>query len=238
MRRLILIAALATAAAPAHAGLDFGIVVPNPAQSEFVRVIEDVTAGFSYKAMAPAEATGITGLGLGAFVAYAPVENKSAWFSLTGENVDAVGMAGAAVHKGLPLNLDIGAFYATVPGTSANVYGGELRYALLPGSTVKPALGLRYAITRTSGIDDFDFESQSFDVQLSKGFTLLTPYVGAGFVKAEADPRNQPTLQKVKVDEERLFVGMRLSLGLIELTPEYEKLGDNDSFNVRFGLSF
>lgn len=237
MRRLALIAALVTSPiSPVHAGLDFGVI--NPVQGEFVRVVEDVTAAFSYKAVAPAEATGLTGFGLGAFVAYAPTENKSSWFNLTGENVDAVGMAGAVVHKGLPLNIDVGAFYATVPGTSASVYGGELRYALLPGSAVKPALGLRYGVTRTSGIDDFDFQSQSFDVQLSKGFTLLTPYVGAGIVKAEADPRNQPTLQQVKVDEERIFVGLRLSLGLIELTPEYEKLGDNNSFNVRFGLSF
>lgn len=220
---------------PAHA-LEFVIV--NPDQNDFRSVAEDIAAALNYKALAPAEATGLTGFGLGAFASYAETDDPAAWQRLTGEDVDGVGMVGVAAHKGLPLNLDLGAFYATVPGTDARVLGGELRWAWLPGSAVLPALAIRASATEADDTGDFDYSSRAVDVSVSKGFTLVTPYAGAGYVwsTVEADPATG--LQDEDIDEPRYYAGLRLSLLLLSLTPEIERQGERTSYNLRIGLSF
>ena len=244
MRREILALGLLAFVPGVAVASDFDVDCTN-CQAAFEGVVEDIGAALNYKALGPAEATGITGIGIGAFVNYTPVENEDAWSTLTnGENVDAVGMAGVVVTKGLPFGLDVGAFYTAIPGDSdVNAYGAELRYAILEGGVAEPALALRGAYTTTSGIDDFDYEAWSADVSLSKGFTFITPYIGAGYVWATATPSGAATkapanLSEVDVDNERLFVGLRLSLGFLEMTPEYERLGDHNGYSLRFGLSF
>ncbi len=241
-RALLVISALAFAPA-ATAGTEFDINAGcSNCQQSFEGAVQDISAALNYKALGPAEATGITGIGIGAFVNYTPVENDAAWRDLTGSKVDAVGMAGIAVTKGLPFGLDVGAFYTAVPDTSVKAYGAELRYAVLEGGVAQPALALRGAYTTTSGIDDFDYESWSADVSLSKGFAMLTPYVGAGYVWGTATPKGSTAqavgLSEVDANNERLFAGLRLSLGLLEMTPEYERIGDNNAYNLRLGLSF
>lgn len=240
MRRHLLVVSLLAFAPAAQAGSDFDIDCSVACQAAFEGAVTDISAALNYKALAPAEATGLLGFGVGAFVNYTPVQNEEAWRTLTGSDVDAVGMAGISAHKGLPFGIDIGAFYTAVPGASAKAYGAELRYALLEGGIAQPALAVRGAYTATSGIDDFEYESYSADVSLSKGFTLLTPYIGAGYVWATATPQGDADafLDEVEVDNERFFVGMRISLVFIELTPEYERIGDNNAYNLRLGFSF
>lgn len=246
MRRLCAILILTLpAATPALADTEFdidcGLGVAG-CQAAFEGAIEDVAAALNYKALGPAEPGGITGFGIGAFVNYTPTRNDDDWQALTGTDVDFVGMAGVVATKGLPFGIDVGAFYTAVPDTSVKAYGAELRYAILEGGIASPALAVRGALTRTSGIDDFDYESYSVDVSLSKGFTLLTPYIGAGYVWAEADPKGDVAeitgLSKAKVDEQRFFAGLRVSFLLLEITPEYERVGDNNAYNLRLGLSF
>jgi hypothetical protein len=244
MRRWSALLLLSFCAAPAQADTDFNIRCDLPAdcQAAFDGVIEDVAAALNYKALGPAEATGITGIGIGAFVNYTPVRNDDDWQTLTGTDVDFVGMAGVVATKGLPFGIDVGAFYTAVPDTSVKAYGAELRYAILEGGMASPALAVRGAFVRTSGIDDFDYDAYSVDVSLSKGFTFLTPYIGAGYVWAEADPQGDVAsttgLSKAEVDEQRFFVGMRISMLLLEITPEYEQTGSNSAYNLRLGFSF
>lgn len=242
MRRVFAPLLLSFVAVPAQADTDFSIRCNADCQPAFENVIEDVAAALNYKALGPAEATGITGFGIGAFVNYTPTRNDADWRRLTGTDVDFVGMAGVIATKGLPFGVDVGVFYTAVPDTSVKAYGAELRYAILEGGIASPALALRGALARTSGIRDFDYDAFSVDLSLSKGFTILTPYLGAGYVWAEADPSGDAAtlagLSRVKVDEQRFFVGMRLSLLLLELTPEYERTGNNSAYNLRFGFSF
>jgi hypothetical protein len=242
MRRWSALLLLSFCAMPAQADTDFNIRCNTGCQAAFEGVIEDVAAALNYKALGPAEATGITGIGIGAFVNYTPTRNDGDWRTLTGTDVDFVGMAGVVATKGLPFGIDVGAFYTAVPDTSVKAYGAELRYAILEGGMASPALALRGAFARTSGIDDFDYDAYSVDVSLSKGFTFLTPYIGAGYVWAEADPQGDAAavagLSKAKVDEQRFFVGMRVSMLLLEITPEYERTGSNSAYNLRLGFSF
>ncbi|HEY1076288.1 MAG TPA: hypothetical protein VGE51_06335 [Fontimonas sp.] len=242
MRRHLLLVSMLAFAPHAQAS-DFDIDCATACQAAFEDVVTDISAALNYKALGPAEATGLLGFGVGAFVSYVPVQNEQAWRTLTGSDVDAVAMAGLSAHKGLPFGIDIGAFYTAVPGTDAKAYGAELRYAILEGGIAQPALALRGAYTATSGIDDFDYDAYSADVSLSKGFTFVTPYIGAGYVWATATPSGSVTgaplnLEEVEVDNERFFVGMRITAVLLEITPEYERVGDNNAYNLRLGFSF
>ena len=227
--------AFATSAVSAQ---DFNFV-PNPSQADFASVSKDVIAVSSYKALGPAEAGGVTGFSIGAYGAYSSTQDASAWQGLTGSKVDAIGVAGISARKGLPFGIDIGAVYAKVPSTSASLYGGELRWALLPGGAASPALAVRGSYVKLVGGDDLKADSKSVDVSVSKGLLFFTPYAGLGYVWGTVTPdASITTLSKEEVNDLRLFAGARLSLGFLELTPEYERLGDSNVYNLRLSLGF
>jgi len=241
MRRILLAVTLSLGAVPAFAGTpDFAVVCgvnPN-CQADFRGVTEDITAAVGYKSLGPAEATGITGFGVGAYAAYSPTQHKDAWKNLTNTDVNGVGMTGIALHKGLPFGFDVGATYAAVPGTSARLYGVEVRYAVLDGGVAEPAIAIRASYTGSTGIDEFSFNTTSVDASISKGFAIVTPYAGAGFIRGRANPDASTGLKSETVDKAKFFAGMRVSFVIFELTPEYERVGDNNSYNLRMGFSF
>lgn len=204
----------------------------------FKSVAEDLVATIDYRAVGPAEATGTLGLGVGVVMSYVPVDVDQAWTDVTGQDFNGLGLVGLQVTKGLPLDIDIGAFYTTVPDTNVDVYGAEVRYAFLPGSTVAPALALRGSYVAVTGIDSFDLESKGVDLSLSKGFGPITPYVGVGYVFGEADPKSMSGPDKAEVEDTKAFIGARISLGLLEFTPEVGQIGDNVTYSARLGFSF
>ncbi len=225
-------------AAGAVSAQDFGFT-PAPAQADFASASKDVIAVTSYKALGPSEAGGVTGFSIGAYGSYTEVQNKGAWQRLVGEDVDGVGLVGVSARKGLPFGIDLGAMYSQVPGTDAKLYGGEVRWAPFPGGVATPAVAFRGTYTKLTGEDDLKADAQTVDVSISKGFLFVTPYAGIGYVWGTVNPSdNFPTLSKVDVDEARFFAGARVSLGFLELTPEYEKLGSNDVFNLRLSIGF
>jgi hypothetical protein len=235
MRNQMLAMLLLCAATPAMAkDVD---IEPGAAQAAFDAVAEDLVAAIDYKAVGPSEATGITGFGIGLVGTYVKVDEDE-WANVTGSDFSAVGLAGLQVTKGLPFGIDIGAFYATAPGSNVDVIGGEIRYAFLSGSTTMPAFALRASYVTVSGIDDFDLDSLGFDLSLSKGFGPITPYGGVGYVKGSADPDPSFGLNEAEVNESKLFAGVRISLGLIEFTPEFDQIGDVSSYSLRMGFSF
>jgi hypothetical protein len=243
MRRLACALVLCSAASSVGAASynpDFSLncsMLSSTCQSDFREVAHDVAAALNYKPLGPAESSGITGIAVGLIGTYVSADSE-AWERLTGVDVQGLGMAGIVARKGLPFDIDVGAFYAGVPGGGVSAYGGELRWALLGGGIAEPAIAVRGSFTRTSGIDDFDFDSYGLDVSVSKGFTILTPYIGYGYVWAEADPHDIAGLEKQEVEEGKLFVGARIGLGLLDITPEYERLGDRNVYNLLIGLSF
>lgn len=207
-------------------------------EADFRSISEDLVAVIDYKAVVPAEATGIAGFGFGLILNYTPVDDEDAWVRATGEDIDTLGLVGLGVTKGLPLGIDVGAFYSEVPSTNVSLFGAEIRYAILEGGVASPALAVRGSYSKVSGIDSFDLDSKAIDISMSKGFALFTPYAGIGYVTGTSDPNIVGLAEKVDVKETKLFAGARLSLGLLELTPEIAKLGDNTVFNMRIGFSF
>lgn len=221
-----------------QAALDFDFEIqPGATQEDFESVAEDVAALLAPKSITPAEPMGIAGFGIGVFASYLETERSSAWQNVIGEDVDEIGMVGVIAQKGLPLGIDVGARYAWVPDSDVEMLGAEIRYALLEGSVATPAIGLRASYAKLEGIDEVDFDSYGVDLSISKGFGPLTPYAGVGQVWSELKPDSEFGLDKEKIDDTRFFVGLRLS-ALIGLTPEYERIGDRDVFNLRFGFAF
>ncbi len=235
--RVVLALTLAfTATAVSAQDFDFE---PTATQSDFAIVSKDIIAVTSYKALGPAEAGGVTGFSVGAYGAYSSVNDKGAWQRLVGEKVDGVGVVGLSARKGLPFGIDIGAMYSQVPSTNAKLYGGEVRWAAFPGGVATPAVAFRGTYVKLTGEDDLKADAQTVDVSVSKGFLFVTPYAGLGYVWGTVDPSNRfPSLSKVDVNDARFFAGARVSLGFLEITPEYEKLGDNDVFNLRLSFGF
>ena len=231
-----LFAALAVSASAPALALDLNIIAPI--QRDFRVVSEDLIATVDYKALGPAEAGGVSGFSAGALGSYVPVNDKAAWKRLTGEDVDELGLIGLSISKGFPFHIDVGAFYSTLPQTDVNVFGGELRYALSPGSTLMPALALRGSYVRVIGIRDFDLESTSVDVSVSKGFAIFTPYAGIGGVYGESDPHGTPGLQKENIRAFKLYAGMRIGFTLMEVTPEYSLIGGTSAFSLKAGVGF
>jgi hypothetical protein len=235
MRRLGLAVLFGTLVMPLQAK---DVEITGGTQQQFNSIAEDLVATIDYKALGPAEATGIAGFGVGIVASYVPVGNKSNWSAVTSESFSGLGLLGLQVTKGLPLGIDVGVFYTAVPDTNVKVYGGKLRYAILEGSTLSPALALGVSWVTTRGIDTFDLESKSVDLALSKGLTLITPYAGVGYVFGSADPDPSTGFNEAKVEDTKAYVGARISLGLLEFTPEVGWVGDNITYSLRTGFSF
>jgi hypothetical protein len=220
----------------AQADFDFDIQ-PGATQEDFESIAKDVSALFNSKTLTPAEPMGITGFGIGVYGSYLETKSSGAWDRVTGQKVDEIGMVGIVAQKGLPLGIDVGASYSWAPDADVKMFGAEVRYALLEGGVATPAIGLRGSYSTVSGVDEVDFDSYGIEIAISKGFGPLTPYAGIGQVWSELKPDSEFGLDKEEVDNTRVFVGARLS-ALVGLTPEYERIGGRDVFNLRFGLAF
>lgn len=222
-------------AASAHAN-DLRLT-PGAQQVDIRAMTRDLGAGLSYKALGPAAAYGIMGFDIGAFATYADIDESDPWDRATGgQDPSSLWVVGARARKGLPLGLDASIFIADLPSNDGTLFGGSLQYALLEGGPVTPGVALRLGYSSLSGVDDFDFDAWSVDATVSKGFPLLTPYAGAGIVISELDP-SVGSLSSERTSFGRVFGGVRLSLGFLDVTPEVEMAGGNFSANLRLGVT-
>ena len=210
----------------------------NLSQPDFRRVSEDLGAAFSYKPLAPTEAQGITGFDIGLEVTGTDVSRSASALSRAGASDSSMStllIPKLHVHKGLPLGLDVGAFVASIQPINARLYGAEVRYALLDGGVAMPAIGVRGAYTRLDGASQLALSTRSVDISISKGFTVLTPYAGVGQVWVDSSP-NAGNLAGESFSRGKLFVGLNLNLGLLNLALETDKTGDTTSWGMKMGL--
>lgn len=224
--------AVAAAAVPAMAD-EFGSV-QTLSQTEFASLAKDFTAVASYKSVSPAEPLGITGFDLGIEATGTGMENSAIWKKAGGDS-STVYMPRLHVHKGLPFNIDVGASLSAVPGSDIKLVGAEIKYAIVAGNTAIPAVAVRAAATRLSGVDQLDFNSRSLELSVSKGFLNLTPYAGVGRVWASVTP-NVGSLRKESPTASKVFAGLNINLGFANLAAEVDRTGDNQSASVKLGF--
>lgn len=234
------VAATALLAAPAIALADDLDSLQLLNQNDFRLLSEDLGAALSFKPLIPSEAMGITGFDIGVAVTGTKIKNRGVFDRATsgGDTPTWLPVPTIRVHKGLPLNLDIGFAYSQVPGTNIKYTGGELRWAILPGSTAVPAVALRGTLTKVSGVDQLDFDTKSVDVSISKGFANLTPYGGIGTVWVKSTPQGVPTLRGEDFNLTKVFAGLNVNFGIGNLAFEADNTGGTTSVGAKFGWRF
>lgn len=241
MKPLTTLAACAAAlAAPLAASATDFDTLNNLSQAEFALFTKDLGAATSYKQLASAAPLGVAGFDIAVASAFTNTQYPDLWSKAAG-NADIPGtvpVPGIRIAKGLPFGIDIGATYATLPKVDAKLAGVELRWALLEGGLVSPAVGLRVAATKLSGVDQLSLSNASFDVSISKGFPFITPYAGVGAVRTSAKVNGATTLQSESPTQARVFAGLHLNLGLFDITAEGDKTGKTTSYSARLGFRF
>ncbi len=237
LRALLIAAGLCTAAGAYAADINNLGALAQPA---FRGLSEDLGAALSYKPLVPAEPLGITGFDVGFAVTGTKLQNRATFqTAASGTSVPAtLPVPTLRLHKGLPLNIDLGVSYAAVPSSNIRLIGGELRWAVLAGGVATPAVALRASMTSLSGVDQLKLNTTGLDVSISKGFAMLTPYAGIGTVRVKSDPKGTGGLVTESFSQGKVFGGLNLSLGLLNLAFEGDKTGDATSYGMKFGLRF
>ncbi len=239
IRMLGLLAALGIST-PSHAG-DIN-TLEDLAQAEFRLLTEDLGATLSYKSLAPASTLGVTGFDLSLAVTGTSLDRRDLYEKASdGSSIPStVPVPTLRVAKGLPFNIDVGAFYLAVPSSNIKLYGGEVRWAFVEGNAVLPAIAVHGVYSKLTGVDQLELNNKSVDISISKGFTLFTPYIGIGKVWTNATPVNVPVivsgLTRETITQTKAFVGLNMNFGLPNVALEFDKTGGIASYGAKFGL--
>lgn len=238
MKKLLVLACTLGIAQPAMAG-SVNIGALGGVQADFRNLSEDLGSALSYKGIAPAEPLGVTGFDLGLEVTQTSLaKSASLWNKIGVSNISNLYVPKLHVTKGLPLDIDIGGFISTIPSTGINLYGGELRWAFLPGSSTMPAVAVRGSLTKLTGVSQLSLDTKGLDLSISKGFAMFTPYAGIGQVWTNSTPEASTGLTKESFTQSKLFVGGNLNLGITNLAAEYDKTGAAKSISLKLGFRF
>jgi hypothetical protein len=239
LRLEILLAFTLLAAAPAYASWEVsGSAQPDDFRAFHRRFSSDAYFFPRHRA-AP--------LGLIGFEVYADATYDSKFddepFVNTAIDGDLTGgflsVARVGARKGLPGGIDLGLSYGKALGSDVKLVSGEIQYAISHGGLLSPALSLRVTGTRTTGSGVYDLNQYGAELLLSKGFTILTPYVGAGIVRSKGT-LDTPTLGSSLEDTTTrgiVYAGVTLNLLLPKITFEVEKADVvQGAVRVGFGL--
>lgn len=235
--RMILLVLGALAAAPAWAQQIDRIELLT--QSEFRLLSEDLGGALSYRPHSPVEPLGFPGFDVGIALTGAKIKNEAILERATSEDVpDVLPIPTLRAHLGLPLGFEIGAMYAAVPDIDLEYYGGELKWAFVPGDTAWPAIGVRGSFTKATGGDEITVDTTGLDVSISKGFGFVTPYAGIGRVWVKSDPKGNGGLAKEDFELDKFFFGLGLKFAVFNLNFEADKTGDVEALSIKAGLRF
>lgn len=238
MKRLALALGLLAPAAVWASSFDLNSL-QNLNQGEFRQLSQDLGATLSYKPLEPADPLGIAGIDLGVAVSLTPLANVGAVREAVGGSTpyNTLPVPSVRVEKGLPANVDFGVMYSRIPSSNVNLWGGELKWAVLPGGIALPAVALRGSVTRVDGVSQLTFESYGADLMISKGFLNVTPYGGLGMVWTRSSTDGLP-LSAEDLGQQKLFVGVDLNLGLCNLVAEADTTGGIKTYSAKLGFRF
>lgn len=218
MKKLVFAALiLMMAASPATAKTVFDLQ-SGFSQEEFKNLSTDLGLSLSYIPLAPAEPLGggvLPHVDIGVEATLVNIDRKETYWSQAATDLpSAIIYPKLHVQLGLPVvPIDLGYVYSSVPDSDIKLSGGEIKWAIMKGSALTPAVAIRGAYTRLDGVEVLDISTMSLDLSISKGFAMLTPYAGIGQVwitSEEKDP--DVTLKKEDISETKAFVGLKMSL--------------------------
>ena len=215
-------------------------------QDLFKKFSEEAGVALSYKPVSPAEPYGITGFDVGLEVSAINVDDKYWKHAIKNQDVPGYVLI-PKLHaiKGLPFGIDIGAVYSQIPGSNIKYYGGELKYAILEGSAVTPAVAVRGTFSKLAGVTELDLSTYGLEAAISKGFGMgvkLTPYAGAGVNWIKSTPQDYAKttlgLKEESFAKSKVYVGARFNILLLSVTAEAEYNSVTPVYSLKAGLSF
>jgi hypothetical protein len=212
----------------------------NFTQRDLAGLAEGIGDALTFPNLGTAVPTGLAGFEVLAAAGGPQVDTGSSWW----HHVDARTVGGVLygqrliVRKGLPLNLDVGVQVGQVAGE--RFWGGEVRWAVLEGGTVSPAVALRASYSRLTNAP-FECEVAESQVFISKGFLVVSPYGAIGYRRVSARASfGEPVTATHSVDRSRgtVTVGARVTLlPLVHLVGEVRRSsGTSVFFGVGVGL--
>ena len=217
-----------TLALPAMARTDFNVDVLD--QADFRSFSQDLGMAISYVPLSPAAPLGDTlpGFDAGVEASYVKLDKSSLWYqhmdksvTATGTTIDlpnALAIPRVHIQVGLPIiPLDFGVSISKIPNSSIKLVGYEAKYAILEGGIAMPAVAIRGAYTKLSGIDALDISTKSVDLSISKGIVIFTPYAGVGYVWISSEPNQSATfigtrLQNEEIRKSKGFAGVKTKI--------------------------
>jgi len=144
-----------------------------------------------------------------------------------------IGRVGA--RKGLPGGVDLGVAYEQALGGDVKLASADVQWAFLHGGLLSPAVALRLTGTETLQAHSYDLRQYGAELLVSKGFTILTPYAGAGIVRSRGKFNGVHQTHEDTVTQGIAYAGITLNLLLPKISVEVEK-GDAVQASVRVGL--
>ena len=245
MKRVMTAAGLSLLCSGAYASGFTIDSLQNLSQAEFHQLSQDLGAALSYKPMEPADPLGVVGVDLGIGLTGTTLQNTAAvQKAISGGTVyNTLPVPTLRLTKGLPLNVDFGVIYSRVPSSGINLWGADLKWALLPGDIALPAIALRASVTRLDGVRQLGFETIGADLSISKGILNFTPYGGVGEVWSRTSTTTVSAasglpLQQVNLTQSKVFLGCGINLGLADLTFEADSTGAIRSYSGKVGFRF
>lgn len=251
MKKTLLLAVLLVVVSAGNIFAQDIVFTSGLTQDQFKNLSKQLGALLGYRNLAPAEPLGITGFDIAVEGSAMEINSDSSyWQAAFGNDApDYLGYARLRARKGLPFGIDIGGMYAYVPDSNIEAYGFELSKAILEGGVVMPALGVRGTYSKLNGLDELDMETIGVDATLSKGFAIITPYVGGGWLWIDSKAKGAlgagtlPGVGVVPLSDEKVsiprgFVGMKLTFfPLLSLTAEAE-YAERPIYSLKLALGF
>jgi len=237
LRRTLVAAALLAASLPA-VGKD--LTIQGLSQDDFHKITQDLGAALSYKPLTPAEPLGLFGFDAGVAGTDTKIKNTDSFKNAGVGDISDIAVPSARFNMGLPFGLDVGVMAGAAPSTNVRVYGGEVRWAFIKGSTTTPAVALRGSYTKLAGVDQLDLNTKGVDLSISKGFAMFTPYGGIGKVWVTSTPKNIPILapSEESLSLNKYFVGLNMNFILVNVALEADKTGEDTSYGLKLGFRF
>jgi len=248
MRKIIITMLLVfIMAVPALAKTD--ITLPASfTQDDFKNLSRDLGLAISYVPLATAEPLGgvLPHIDLGVEATSTSIDNNASYWTkisnVPGNSSIPSSLVMPKIHLqvGLPIiPIDLGIVYAEVPSTDIKYIGYEVKWSILQGSTVSPAIALRGAYTTLTGVTDLDIITKSADLSISKGFAMFTPYAGYGMVWIESKEKSSVvTLTDESLTENKWFVGCKITFfPLMNMVAEADFAKVN-SYSLRLNIHF
>jgi hypothetical protein len=235
---ILLALALLAAAVPAHASWE---VSRNASAEDFSAFHRHFSADAYHYPRHGAAPLGLIGFEVYADATY-DGEFDDEEFTDTVIDGDFTGgflsIARIGARKGLPGGIDIGLAYGRALEGDIKLLSADLQYAILKGGLIKPALSIRLTGTRTLDAEAYELNQYGAEVLLSKGFTVLTPYIGGGIVYSKGT-LDRDLLGSLEEEETQgvLYAGVTLNLLLPKITVELER-GEVLQGAVRVGFGF